>query len=162
MCIKLLQCRGHPNVQLSHPSTLELEKEASLTPRGDCIACVSCKGDLGECVEEKGLAALYIAALSFFPPGVASTIVSGLSPAARPRRLIARRSCHRVDSIVIAANRAAADVPENLRRLLMSSYTRCLALYLVLAPDDNVDTVYESVGCIVEDMSDRGASGDSG
>ena len=162
ICVKLLRCRGHPNVQLAHRSTLELEKESSLTPRGDCIACVSCRGSPEDCARSKGLAALYVAALSLFPPGVAGTVVSGVSPASEPGRLIARRSCHRADSILVAADKAAAEAPETLRRLLASSYTRCLALYLVFAPDDDVDTVYESVGCIVEDVGDGGASRDPG
>ncbi|WP_168371200.1 DUF371 domain-containing protein [Pyrodictium occultum] len=150
-CIRLLRCRGHPNVQLAHPSTLELEREPRLTPRGDCVACVSCQGSIAGCSSGKGLAALYIAALSLHPPGAAGAVVEGLSPAAEPGRLIARRSCHRRDSVVIAADKAARDLPEGLRRLLASSYTRCLALYVVFTPDGDVDTVYELAGCVVED-----------
>lgn len=34
-------CKGHENVKATHKSTLEITKENFLTPRGDCIICIS-------------------------------------------------------------------------------------------------------------------------
>ena len=32
---------GHPSIKASHPSTIELTREAGITPKGDCIVGVS-------------------------------------------------------------------------------------------------------------------------
>jgi hypothetical protein len=62
--VALLECRGHPNVQLSHETTFEFEVEDRLTPRGDCIACIACRGSgaARKCARVRGLAATYILA----------------------------------------------------------------------------------------------------
>ncbi|AMM54986.1 DUF371 domain-containing protein [Pyrococcus kukulkanii] len=41
MMREVIRCRGHPNVKATHRSTLEVTKENYLTPRGDCIICIS-------------------------------------------------------------------------------------------------------------------------
>ncbi|NJE05015.1 DUF371 domain-containing protein [Thermococcus sp. M36] len=41
MLREVIRCRGHKNVRATHKSTLEFTKEDYLTPRGDCILCVS-------------------------------------------------------------------------------------------------------------------------
>ncbi|MFA4719462.1 DUF371 domain-containing protein [Pyrococcus kukulkanii] len=41
MMREVIRCRGHPNVKATHRSTLEITKESYLTPRGDCIICIS-------------------------------------------------------------------------------------------------------------------------
>jgi len=38
---EVIHCRGHENVKATHRSTLEITTEDFLTPRGDCIICVS-------------------------------------------------------------------------------------------------------------------------
>ncbi|ABM80155.1 DUF371 domain-containing protein [Hyperthermus butylicus] len=134
-CIAVVRCRGHPNVQLAHESTLELEERSVLTPRGDCIACISCSGgeELRSCATRRGLAVLIIFAAE--PGGsVASFAVYGLSPGSRPGRLVARRSCHTADSIVVAGSAAAADAPRRLARILSSGFARCYAVYTVFRP----------------------------
>lgn len=35
---------GHPNVRSTHPTTIEITAETSLTPRGDCIVGVGAEG----------------------------------------------------------------------------------------------------------------------
>ena len=40
ICIEVATCRGHPNVQLTHESTLEFSPETFLGVRGDCILCI--------------------------------------------------------------------------------------------------------------------------
>ena len=39
--------QGHPNVLATHKTTLEITKEESLTPKGDCIVGVSADFDAG-------------------------------------------------------------------------------------------------------------------
>ncbi len=49
--IESIRARGHGNVVAGHKTTIEITREESLTPRGDCIVCVGAdKGlcDLGE------------------------------------------------------------------------------------------------------------------
>ncbi|WP_457742366.1 DUF371 domain-containing protein [Thermococcus sp.] len=41
MLREVINCRGHENVRATHRSTLEITTEDFLTPRGDCIICVS-------------------------------------------------------------------------------------------------------------------------
>ncbi|NOZ89550.1 MAG: DUF371 domain-containing protein [Crenarchaeota archaeon] len=159
----LLRCRGHPNVQLAHASTLELEAGERLTIRGDCVACVACRGPLGE-VEEaasrRGLAKLFIAAWHPWPPRVEAAVVDGLSPAERPQgRLVVRRSCHRRGSVMVAASASASTLPRGLASLLSSGYSVCYALLVYYTPqgaEAEVDAVYEAAGCVVEDAEGRG------
>ena len=153
----LLRCRGHPDVQLYHSSTLEIETEERLTVRGDCIACVSCRGDverLEEAASGKGLGKLVLAALFPWPPRLAWGVVDGLLPGERPGgRLVARKSCHRRGSLLVAASRSAAELPRELALTLSSGFARCLAVYASFTPEgfeEEVDAVYEAAGCVVE------------
>lgn len=155
VCVALLRCRGHPNVQLYHESTLELEKEARLTIRGDCIACIGCRdGGEAECASRRGLAKLYIAAFNSFYAAsgkVGVVAIDGLAPGVKPGRSIVRKSCYAQDSLVLRASVSARDLPASIKSLLQSSFTRCTALYIVFTPASiNVDSIYELSGCIVE------------
>ncbi|AFK22410.1 DUF371 domain-containing protein [Pyrococcus sp. ST04] len=49
---EVIRCRGHENVRATHRSTLEITKEDYLTPRGDCIICVSANKALKDFSEE--------------------------------------------------------------------------------------------------------------
>ena len=40
ICVIFMMCRGHPNVQLTHETTLEFSPEEILGIRGDCILCI--------------------------------------------------------------------------------------------------------------------------
>ena len=149
-CIELYQCRGHPNVQLAHDTTLELTSESRLTPRGDCIACISCRGE-GRCLSRKGLGKLFIAALGLEEPHYAGIVIDGIAPgAARMERMIVRKSRHGSDTLLAEASRAASGVGHPLRRLLASSFTRCYALFVVL--DVNPKDVL--AGRVVKDAGD--------
>ena len=122
-------------MQLTHRSTFELEEGDRLGVRGDCVACIDCQGGDGarRCATLPGLAKLFIVALQLHPPRVEGAVVDGLSPAREPERLIVRRSCYRSRSLIVGASRAAAQLPQELRRLLASGFTRCLALLVVLS-----------------------------
>jgi len=52
MLREVIHCRGHGNVKATHRSTLEITTEDFLTPRGDCIICVSADKALIDLNEE--------------------------------------------------------------------------------------------------------------
>jgi hypothetical protein len=52
MLREVIRCRGHENVKATHRSTLEITTEDFLTPRGDCIICVSADKALKDLSEE--------------------------------------------------------------------------------------------------------------
>ncbi|WP_099212191.1 DUF371 domain-containing protein [Thermococcus henrietii] len=52
MLREVIHCRGHENVRATHRSTLEITTEDFLTPRGDCIICVSADKALSDLSEE--------------------------------------------------------------------------------------------------------------
>ncbi len=163
MALTLLRCRGHPNIQASHPTTLELEEEPFLTIRGDCIVCIECTGaeELRRLTTGKGLAKLFIVAMNtFLSPYIAYTIIDGFLPAKRPKRLIVRKSAHRENSVIICSSLSASELPSDLRKLLRSNYTKCYALLVSSTLSDNIDAVYELAGCIVKDASSASRAGD--
>ncbi|CAB49842.1 DUF371 domain-containing protein [Pyrococcus abyssi] len=49
---EIIRCRGHENVKATHKSTLEITKENFLTPRGDCIICISADKALKDLSDE--------------------------------------------------------------------------------------------------------------
>jgi len=152
VCLELLRCHGHPNVQLQHGSTLELDASPRLTPRGDCVACVGCRGE-GKCAERPGLAAFYLAVFSLEDPIYAGLRIYGFSPGVSPTgRMVIRKSLHRRDSVIIGASLAARDVPSLVRRLLASSFARCLALHVVLELDVEAEDILPR--SVVEDPHD--------
>jgi hypothetical protein len=132
-CLAVLKCRGHPNVTLTHETTLEFEETDILTPRGDCIACVSCSGGEGvrECAKLSGLALVYLVAVNPWEEPHSFNIY-GFSPESRPLRLIVRKSEYKAESIIVKSSAAAADVPRGLAETLKSPFTRCFTLYAVL------------------------------
>ena len=150
------ECRGHADVQLGHRSTLELEARGTLTIRGDCVACVSCRNteELEDCAGLRGLGKLFIVGFSLSPPHVEGLVVDGLLPGKPPRgRLVARKSCHR-PALLLGAPVAAADASTGLRLVLSSPTGRCVALLFALTGCGEVDPVYEAAGCVVEDPRD--------
>jgi hypothetical protein len=134
VCIDLYKCRGHLNVAADHKSTFELERDARLGVRGDCVVCVGCSSRKdGGCASLKGLAALYLVALQLWPPKVVWVPVYGSSPGSKPSRFIVRKSGHRENSLIVEATKASADLPQEVREALASPFTKCLALHVVLS-----------------------------
>ncbi len=163
MMLALSRCKGHPNIQASHPTTLELEEESFLTIRGDCIVCIECTGadKLRRLAAGKGLAKLFIVAVNpFLSPYIAYAIVDGFLPAKKPKRLIVRKSAHRENSVMVCSSLGASELPIGLRKMLRSSYTKCYALIAFSTPGDNVDTIYELAGCIVKDAGSTSGARD--
>lgn len=150
------ECRGHAAVQLGHRSTLELEARDSLTLRGDCVACVSCRDveELEGCARLRGLGKLFIVGFTLSPPYVEGLVVDGLLPGEEASgRLVARKSCHR-PALLNAASAAAMDASPGARLVLSSPTGRCVALLFALTGCEEVDAVYEAAGCVVENPRD--------
>lgn len=112
---------GHPNVRATHPTTLELTKEARLTPRGDCIVAVkaqlaaaSLPAGLKRLVRRGGSTVtleLEVEGLHFQVKGVGSRRLTLTHPA----DLVVRKSgytCPR--TLMIHADKAAADMPRKM------------------------------------------------
>jgi len=163
--IVLLRCRGHPNVQAYHETTLELEESNVLTVRGDCIICTSCSNTdkARRLAARKGIArALLVAVNPFIEPYIASAEVNGFLPGREPRRLIIRRSSYVGDSLVVCSDRSASQLPAEMRKLLQSSYTMCYALLVASILSDDIDSIYELAGCIIEDTLSPSSAGNQG
>ena len=160
--IILATCRGHPNIQADHDTTLELEEAPILTIRGDCVVCVECRNTrpLRETAAKKALAKLVIAAMNpFIKPYIAYTVIDGFLPGESPRRLVVRKSNYRDDSLMICSSLSASELPADVKKLLRSSYTRCYVLLVSSTLGTDIDTVYELAGCVVKDTGDTNNPG---
>ncbi|HID18145.1 TPA: DUF371 domain-containing protein [Candidatus Bathyarchaeota archaeon] len=112
---------GHPNVRATHPTTLELTREARLTPKGDCIVAVKAQlaaaglpADLKRLVRREGSTVtleLEVEGLRFQVKGLGSPRLT----LTHPSDLVARKSgyaCPR--TLMIHADKAAADMPRKM------------------------------------------------
>lgn len=116
----VVKARGHPNVSAKHRTTLELTKEDSLTPAGDCIIGVGADKslkDLPRAFKEllkqgKGLK------IKLECGGFKETVHARGDPAltfADPVSMVARKSgyvCGR--TLCVRADKAAADLDRRL------------------------------------------------
>ncbi len=124
----IVKCRGHPNVQLTHSTTLEFAREPRLTPRGDCIACVSTRIRLiGNC---KGYARGTIVVVD---PKARIHVKRFTGVAGDCTKPVIRRSDYCREAIACKATIAASSL-RHLARILQSPFT---LLYAVI-------TFYES------------------
>ena len=112
--------RGHRNIKATHRTTLEITKEANLTPRGDCIIAVgSEKGaadlsrELAEALKRGAEATLVIEA-----GGVTETVRGRGDPRitlTHPTDIVVRKSLY-VDSrtLMVEADKSASDLDRGL------------------------------------------------
>ncbi len=124
-------CRGHPNVQLLHETTLEATGEPRLTPRGDCIACVSARVHVeGRC---EGLARGLIVALN---PWLGVREVQFTGVACDCSKPVIRRSGTCSGCIACRASVSARDL-SHLRQLLSSPFTRVVLVVSFYAASED-------------------------
>jgi uncharacterized protein len=116
---------GHPAVSSTHRTTLELTTESRLTKNGDCIVAVGSSASLGDLPTAMRYAlsrgncrvrlTLRLDSHSFNVDGYGSP---GLT-FSHPTDIVVRRSSYASDrTLMIRANRSAADIPRALLRLL--------------------------------------------
>lgn len=112
---------GHPNIRASHPTTLEITRESSLTPRGDCIIAV--KAELGAAGLPENLKRLLRISesnvtLEISVEGLSFRVVGKGCPKLtlnHPTDLVVRKSSYTCPrTLMIHANRAAADMPRRM------------------------------------------------
>ncbi|MGB9709848.1 MAG: DUF371 domain-containing protein [Infirmifilum sp.] len=120
--------RGHPNIKASHRTTLEITKDAWLTPRGDCIIAVSSNksaSDLNPQLKKAlkdGLWLVFI--ISALKINEYDYLVARGSPSllfTDSRSLVIRKSSY-IDgrTIAINSNKAAKDIHLKIREYLKS------------------------------------------
>ncbi|MCE4627533.1 MAG: DUF371 domain-containing protein [Desulfurococcales archaeon] len=126
--------KGHPNVRATHRTTLEITKEETLTPRGDCIIAVGSEAalsDLPESIKRSirggGLVVMVICA-----GGYCDSVVGWGHPDLSledPVRIIARRSTYTDHkTLMIRASKAARDLDRRLVEALRRGKTATVAI----------------------------------
>ena len=123
--IERFRALGHPNIRAMHRTTLMVTRDPELTPRGDCIVAVGAEKGLADLNPELREAARRKNAritLILEAEGLSFTVSGWGDPRLtldHPRDIVVRRSryiCPR--TLMIGADKAACDIPEELRRTL--------------------------------------------
>jgi len=129
MLREVIHCRGHENVKAIHRSTLEITREDFLTPRGDCIICVSADKALSDLSMEFKNALRRGARLRvvILAGEISDELIAYGSPELKlesPVSMVIRKSDY-VDArtLAIRANKAAKDIKRELVELLRSPET---------------------------------------
>jgi len=127
---EVIHCRGHENVKATHRSTLEITTEDFLTPRGDCIICVSADKALSDLSEDFKKALRKGARLRVVirAGDLADELTAYGSPELKlesPVSMVIRKSNY-VDgrTLAIRADKSAKDIKRELVELLRNPETR--------------------------------------
>ncbi len=119
--------RGHRNVRSSHPTTIMITRDESLTARGDCVVAVSAEASLSDLPDEMKEAAragdaaitltIEVGQRSFTVTGRGHPSLSYSSAA----DMVARKSLYTCGrTLMVEADKAARDLPREMVRLLQS------------------------------------------
>ena len=119
------EARGHAGILSTHPTTLEITKDYHLTERGNCIVAVGSSvgsQDLPSATK-KALSTDLCRARLTFEVGDQTFSVEGQGDSAltfsHPTEFVIRKSGFISDrTLMVHANRAAADIPRAFVRLL--------------------------------------------
>jgi len=130
--IELITARGHPMIKAAHPTTLMITKDREVGPRGDCIVAVAADKAVNNF--NHGLKRLIRAGRLVkitFKIGDALFVVSGSGhhDLALDHRtdIVIRKSTFKCGrTLVIKANKAAADMPRDLVPRLRDPATKVL------------------------------------
>ena len=124
MLREVIHCKGHRNVRAIHRSTLEITTENFLTPRGDCIICVSADKALKDLSEEFKEALREGSKLRIVikAGNLRDELIAYGSPELRlesPVSMVIRKSDY-IDgrTLAIRANKSAKDLKRELIKLL--------------------------------------------
>lgn len=137
MIREIIRCRGHENVKATHRSTLEITREDFLTPRGDCIICVSADKALSDLSEDFKEALRRGAKLRVVirAGDVADELIAQGNPDLKlesPISMVIRKSDY-VDgrTLAIRANKAAKDISRELVELLNNPETEVIVELII-------------------------------
>lgn len=130
--------QGHPSVLSTHPTTLEFTKEADLTKNGDCIVAVGSSAGLRDLPEPmknalstEACRACLTLKLDHHRFVIEGHGAHGLT-FSHPTDIVIRKSGFVSDrTLMVHANRAAADLPRSLVELLRDP-SRTLLLELAV------------------------------
>jgi hypothetical protein len=117
--------QGHPAVSSTHPTTLELTRETGLGKNGDCIVAVGCSTGLRDLPEpmknalsSEACRARLTLKLDVHRFAIEGRGAPGLT-LSHPTDIVVRRSGFVSDrTLMVHANRAAADLPRSFVELL--------------------------------------------
>ncbi len=122
--VEIIHCRGHENVKATHRSTLEFTKEDYLTPRGDCIICVSADKGITDLSEEfkEALREGKKLLIQIRVGDLVDEITAEGSPDLildHPHSMVVRKSTY-IDArtLAIRASKAAKDIDRRIVKLL--------------------------------------------
>jgi hypothetical protein len=117
--------KGHPAVSSTHPTTLELTRETGLGKKGDCIVAVGCSAGLRDLPEpmKKALSSEACRARLTLKLDVHRFAIEGRGAQgltlSHPTDIVVRKSGFESDrTLMVHANRAAADLPRSFVELL--------------------------------------------
>lgn len=127
------EARGHAAILSTHPTTLEITRETDLTERGECIVAVGSSVGLRDlpAVMKKALASHTCEARLSIEIGGQTFSVEGQGHPgltfSHPSEFVVRKSGFVSDrTLMVHANRAAADIPRSFVRLLQDPTQRIL------------------------------------
>ena len=125
--------RGHRSVSSTHPTTLEFTRDTGLTKNGDCIIAVECSVgliDLPEPIKNALSSGACRARLTLTVDGYQFAVdgrgAQGLT-LSHPTDIVVRKSGFTSDrTLMVRANRAAADIPRSFVELLQDPTRKVL------------------------------------
>jgi len=146
---EIIKARGHPYIRASHKTTLEVTKEPSLTPRGDCIIGVSADKAVREFCEEfkncirrdNAILVAVIRARNLWDIILAQG--SSRLILASDTRVILRKSTYvEPATLGVRANKAASDLRRDLVEELRNAST-IIEVELYCLGLDEITSIYE-------------------
>lgn len=114
------RAKGHPNVRATHRTTIEITREESLTPRGDCIIGVSSEAsanDLPPWLKER-IRSGHLVVLVLCAGNICDSVIGHGSPQLTLKstvKMIIRRSGYvEPSTIMLESSKAARDLRRDL------------------------------------------------
>jgi hypothetical protein len=130
--------RGHPSVSSTHPTTLELTKDAELSKKGDCIVAVGVSAGLRSLPKpiRNALSSGASRARLTLTIGVHQFVVEGRGAQgltlSHPTDIVVRKSGFISDrTLMVHADRAAVDIPRSFVELLQDPSCKVLVELVV-------------------------------
>ncbi len=156
--IEVVRARGHRNIRALHPTTLEVTKEPSVTPRGDCIIGVSAdkapcdmSGAFRSAVARDGSLLLVFLETRCCRDLLVAHGSSRLMLRSCERLIIRRSNFIEPATLAIYSSKAARDIDRRMIEDLAGGSPLRLTM-LVLEPHE-VDTVYVFIRRVLEDAT---------
>ncbi len=155
-----LEAYGHPNIRATHRSTLEITKDKSLTPRGDCILGVSATKSASELSEElkDSLRRGHLLVVILLVPGTElfDYFTAKGSPSllfTDSRSLVIRKSDY-IDgrTIAIHSSKAAKDIRRDLVEELKNTSARLRVIFATTSQHYPNETILEQIKHMIKSI----------